>query len=325
MFVVGGLVWYFVYTRNKADKQGILSQYILDRSDEMLATAVSAASTVQPDGGGGYRVMIPLANPRTEKDLITLASTIAKQRGGTVDAVHIVTAPDQTSLQYAADHIENLEEDYHALLDEAKRDTETFGVDVETHTILSHRLFEEIFDAARGHRADFVVMNWEDDTHGSPGRVESALDELTDGLPCDFLVMKDRGFEPERILVPTAGGPDSDLGAEVAKLLWSEYGSRVTLLHVADSHDEGRGVPRSVGRKARPRRRRAPRRNWRCRVSDRAGGDRQFDGDYRGDRTGIVLPTDSWQSGLGRRRRRRVFRTARRTTSGARGSRQTDW
>ena len=238
VFVAGGLVWYLSYARTRADKQGVLSQYVLSRSDEMPAAAVSAASAVRPDGGD-YRVMVPLANPRTETDLVALASAIAKQRGGTVDAVHIVTAPDQTSLQYAADHVEELEEDYHALLDEAKRDAEAFGVDVETHTILSHRLFEEIFDAARDHRADLVVMGWEEETHGAPGRVESALDELTEDLPCDFLVMKDRGFDPEEILVPTAGGPDSDLSAEVAKLLRREYGSRVTLLHVADSADEG--------------------------------------------------------------------------------------
>ena len=238
VFVGGGLVWYLAYARNKADKKGILSQCILDRSDELPAAAVSTASKAQPDGGA-YRVMVPLANPRTETDLITLASAIAKQRGGTVDAVHIVTAPDQTALQYAADHVDELEEDYHEVLDEAKRDAETFGVDVETHTILSHRLFEEIFDAARDHQADLVVMGWEDDQHGSPGRVESAFDDLTEDLPCDFLVMKDRGFEPEEILVPTAGGPDSDLSAEVAKLLQQEYGSRVTLLHVADSREEG--------------------------------------------------------------------------------------
>jgi amino acid transporter len=238
VFVAGGLVWYLAYARTRADKRGVLSRYVLDRSDEMPAAAVSAATTVQPEADG-FRVMVPLANPRTEEDLITLASAIAKQRGGTVDAVHVVTAPDQTSLQYAADHVEELEEDYHALLDEARRDAETFGVDVETHTILSHRLFEEIFDAARDHRADLVVMDWADDAHGSPGRVESALDELTRDLPCDFLVLKDRGFEPEEILVPTAGGPDSDLSAEVAKLLRGTYGSRVTLLHVADSHDEG--------------------------------------------------------------------------------------
>ena len=238
VFVVGGLVWYLVYARGKAEKTGVLSQYILSRSDEMPPAAVAAANTVQPDGGK-YRVMVPLSNPSHEKDLITLASAIAKQRGGTVDAVHIVTAPDQTSLEYAADHVEELEEDYHDILDEAERDAETFGVDVETHTIVSHRAFEEVFDAARDHRADLVVMGWGEGSHGSPGRVESAIDDIATDPSCDFLVLKDRGFDPDRLLVPTAGGPDSDLSAEVARLLQSEYGSEVTLLHVADSRAAG--------------------------------------------------------------------------------------
>jgi nucleotide-binding universal stress UspA family protein len=238
VFVVGGVAWYLVYARGKADKKGVLSQYVLDRSEELPASAVDAATVVQPDGGN-YRVMVPLADPEHEHDLITLASAIAKQRGGTVDAVHIVTAPNQTSIRQAADHLEELEEDYHAVLDDAKRDAETFGVDVETHTIVSHRGFEEIFDAAREHQADLVVMGWGPDAHGSPGRAESAFDDLTDDLPCDFLVMKDRGFEPERILVLTAGGPDSELSADVARLLQAEYGSAVTLLHVADSRSDG--------------------------------------------------------------------------------------
>ena len=238
VFVVGGVVWYLVYGRRKADKKGILSQHILSRAETMPDIAVSAASNVQPDGGD-YRVMVPLANPEHEKDLITLASVIAKQRGGTVDAVHIVTIPDQTSLAYAADRIDELEEDYHAVLDEAERDAETLGVEVRTHTIVSHRSFEEIFNAARTHQADLVVMGWGEDSHGSPGRVESAVNDLAKTLPCDFLVLKDRGFEPERILVPTAGGPDSDLSAKVAKLLRLEYNSQITVLHVADSVEEG--------------------------------------------------------------------------------------
>jgi nucleotide-binding universal stress UspA family protein len=183
--------------------------------------------------------MVPLANPEFEKDLITLASAVAKQRGGTVDAVHIVTVPDQTSLEYAVDHLDEHEADYHAVLDAAKRDAETFGVDIETHTIVSHRSFEEIFGAAKTHDADLVIMGWGTNSHGSPGRVESAIDDLAMDLPCDFLVLKDRGFDPEEILVPTAGGPDSDLSAQIAQLLRQEYGSRVTLLHVADTVPEG--------------------------------------------------------------------------------------
>ncbi len=238
VFVAGGLAWYLLYARGVAEKKGILSQYILNRSEEMPPAAVSAASTVQPDGGA-FRVMVPLANPQTEKDLITLASAIAKQRGGTVDAVHIVTAPDQTPLEHAADHVDELEEEYHAILDDAKHDAETFGVDVETHTIYSHRLFEGIFNAAESHRSALVVLGWEEETHGLSDRVKDTFDGLTDGLPCDCLVLKDRGFDPDEILVPTAGGPDSDLSAEVAKLLQSEYDSHVTLLHVADSKEDG--------------------------------------------------------------------------------------
>jgi len=237
VFVVGGLVWYLAYARSEADKTGILSQYILSRSDELPDAAVQAASTVQPDGGD-YRVMVPLSNPETETDLIAIASAIAKQRGGTVDAVHIVTAPDQTSLEYARDHLNEFEEDYHDVLDSAVEDAGEFGVPVETRTIVSHRLFGEIFDAAEVHDVDLVLVG-RGAARGAPGRVESALDELTRDLPCDVLVLEDRGFDPSSILVPTAGGAGSGLSAEVAGLLRAEYGSAVTLLHVADSTAEG--------------------------------------------------------------------------------------
>jgi amino acid transporter/nucleotide-binding universal stress UspA family protein len=230
-FVLFAAVWYLGYARSRTTKQGVLSEYILSRSEEMPDAAVNAATSVQPDGGQ-YRVMVPLANPGHEKDLITLASAMAKAHGGTVVATHIVQVPDQTALESARQ-----QDDFDAargLLEQARQDAETFGVDVETHTILSHRSFEEIFDAARTYDADLTVMGWGPDAHGSPGRAESAIDELAHSLPCDFLVLKDRGLDASRILVPTAGGPDSDLSAEVAAILREEYGSEIDLLHVAD-------------------------------------------------------------------------------------------
>ncbi|ELZ82144.1 amino acid permease [Haloferax larsenii] len=236
VFVAGGVVWYVVYARNQTEKRGILNQHIISQSP--VDAAVSVATSVQPNGGR-YRVMVPVADPEHEKDLITLASAIAKQHGGIVDAIHIVTVPDQTALAGAAAYADELDETSEQLLDAAREDAETFGVPVETHTIISHRSFEEIFDAARSHQASLVVMEWGDELHGSPGRVESAIDDLAMDLPCDFLVLKDRGFDPEHILVPTAGGPDSDLSAAVASDLRAEYGSQLTLLHVADSLADG--------------------------------------------------------------------------------------
>jgi amino acid transporter/nucleotide-binding universal stress UspA family protein len=235
-FVVFAAVWYLGYARTRATKQGILGQYILSRSEEMPESAVSAATSVQPDGGQ-YRVMVPLANPEHETDLITLASALAKARDGTVVAVHIEQVPDQTALESARERGDFAEA--YELLEAAREDAETFDVPVETHTVLSHRSFEEIFDAARTYDADLTVMGWGPDSHGAPGRAESAVDELASSLPCDFLVLKDRGFDPAEILVPTAGGPDSDLSAAVAATLAEQYGSTVRLLHVTDDEAEG--------------------------------------------------------------------------------------
>jgi nucleotide-binding universal stress UspA family protein len=236
LFVVVAISWYFIYARGETDHQGYLGQYILDRSDEMPDAAVSAASTVQPDSSD-YRVMVPLSNPRTERNLIELGSLLAKAKGGTVVATHIVQVPDQTPLYAGSDHVDRIDAESQKLLDAAREDAETFGAEIETRTILSHRSFEEVFDAARTDEADLVVMGWNPDSPLAAGRVESPLDELTSDLPCDFLVMKDRGFDLSDVLVPTAGGYSSDLSGEVARVL-ADRGSDVSLLHIVDNPTE---------------------------------------------------------------------------------------
>ena len=227
-FVLFAAVWYLVYARSHATKQGVLGQYVQERSDAFPDAAVDAASSVEPEGDDEFRVFVPLSNPRTETDLISIASAMARSRGGTVDAAHVVQVPDQTTLQAGADHVENLSAESERLLERAREDAETFDVDLETHTILSHRAFEEVFDAARRHEADLVVMGWSPD---HPARAESAIDELTQDLPCDFLILRDRGWDPSKVLLPTAGGPDSDLSADLARVLAAEYDSDITLLH----------------------------------------------------------------------------------------------
>ncbi|UWG48631.1 Amino acid transporter [Halanaeroarchaeum sp. HSR-CO] len=234
-FVVFAVLWYFFYARERSKTTGVAST-ALRRLQAGPETTQTAAPT--PDGGT-YRVLVPLAHPDHVDDLMTLGGAIGKANEGTVVAVHIVTVPDQTSLSYAAEHTEKFDLATGDTLDRAEAKADELGVDVETHTIFSHRAFEEVFDAARTHDADTVVMGWGKSEHGSPGRAESAIDELAHDLPADFLVLKDRGLDNSRILVPTAGGPDSDLSAVVARILADEYGSRVSLLHVAEDEETG--------------------------------------------------------------------------------------
>jgi amino acid transporter len=104
-FVAFAVLWYLLYVRSRTVEGGVLADFVLSRSEEFPEGAVSAARSVQPDGGG-FRVMAPLANPEHETDLIEFGGALAKDRGGELVAVHVVTILDQTPLPEAAARIE---------------------------------------------------------------------------------------------------------------------------------------------------------------------------------------------------------------------------
>lgn len=235
-------VRYFLYARRHTTRQGLLGRHILARDDDLPSAGVGAAATVAPDGSGPVEdattTMVALSNPRTERSLVSLSAALANHNRGRVLATHVIQVPDQTSLAAAADQRDRISETSEQLLADARADAERLGVPVETRTILSHEGLAEVFDAARDHGVDRLVMG-HSGAKLAGGRVEGALDELTHDLPCDVLVLDERGFDPSEVLLPTAGGHSSELSAEVARALQETTDARVTVLHVADDAATG--------------------------------------------------------------------------------------
>ena len=240
VFVLGAILWYFGYARPRTTQHGVLSEFIERREEELPEGVVGAANAVAPTGSEGPTIMVPVMNPQTERALITLASILAKHKGGRVLATHIITVPDQTSLQAAARNRDRIDSTSQQLLENAKTEAEGLDVPIETQTILSHRGLDEVFDAARTNDADTVVMGY-GGARFAGGRVEGPLDELTHDLPCDFLVLEGEEFDPARVLVPTKGGRSSELSADVSRALMETVDAEVSLLHVVDSGAEDSG------------------------------------------------------------------------------------
>jgi len=190
-----------------------------------------------------YRILVPVANPRTEAPVVEFACRLASaHEKSTVHAVHIVQTPARSSLGTDGNHGRIVRESARLMADIERRvETEAYDVEFETSTIVSSRSFEEVFDRARRTRPDLVVMGWGDNRLWHAARAERPLDELTNRLPCDFLVVNGRELDTSRVLLPTAGGPDSDLSADVARMLQSTAGSEVSLLHVVDSGERDAG------------------------------------------------------------------------------------
>ncbi|THE66856.1 formate transporter [Salinadaptatus halalkaliphilus] len=186
-----------------------------------------------------YRVLVPISNPRTEAPLVELACRIASEREkGTVHVVHIVQARKELILEAEHGQRDRITAESKRTMADLEATGAEYDVEFETSTIVSPRSFEEIFDRARRTRPNLVVMGWGDDQIWSSARAERPIDELANKLPCDFVIAKDRGLDPSRILLPTAGGPDSTLSAELACTLQASAGADVELLHVVDSADD---------------------------------------------------------------------------------------
>ncbi|MEF8777306.1 MAG: hypothetical protein V5A36_00190 [Natronomonas sp.] len=87
-------------------------------SDAAPGTDLTASGSDETNGSP--TVLVALANPRTESALVTLAGVLAKQRGGTVLAIHVVSVPDQTALEAAVEN-ERIGAESERLLEAARR------------------------------------------------------------------------------------------------------------------------------------------------------------------------------------------------------------
>ncbi|MFC7188056.1 formate/nitrite transporter family protein [Halorubrum yunnanense] len=214
-------------------------EWVLGRAAGRSYVPILDATEATLFANEGYRIMVPITNPRTDVEIVELASRIASDHeDGLVHIVHVVQAPERMSLSAGAGRIADVSEAGMTGLREA---AEGYGVDVSTSTVVSHRSFEEVFKMARRTRPEAVLMGWGEDQLWNAARAERPVDELTNQLPCDFLILNQRELDTSKVLIPTSGGPDSALGAEVASVLSRTAGAEVTLLHVVDGPEEREG------------------------------------------------------------------------------------
>ena len=196
-------------------------------------------TTTDAQDQGDFRVVVPIANPRTESAVLDLACRIASaNENATVHAVHVIQVPEQRRRAYGREQRARIVAESEALLADVREQIGRYDVSCETSTVVSHRSFEEMFDIPRRKNADLTVLEWGDDRLWSAVRTERSLSEMTHRLASDFLVLKDRDLDVSRILVPVARSPHAELGAEIAAGLRTTAGSEVTLLHVVDDPAE---------------------------------------------------------------------------------------
>ncbi|TEU13061.1 MAG: TIGR00341 family protein [Anaerolineales bacterium] len=177
----------------------------------------------------GYRVLVPMANPATAGTLLRLAGVLARQQAGEVLALQVVVVPDQVPLE--AGHLRARAG--RALLERAMAQANEEGFAVQPISRVARSVAQGILDTADEESVNLIVLDWRSDTRSFGPSMGPVIDAVIRGAPCDVTVVKGREWEQvDKILVPTAGGPNSAKAARLAMLLSESYGSQVTALYV---------------------------------------------------------------------------------------------
>jgi glucosyl-3-phosphoglycerate synthase len=199
-----------------------------------------------------YRILLPLANPRTARDLVRIGSGVSDGRPTEITALGIVEVPEGVSLSEGATQARTARRLLQRVLDFGDEE----GVEIRTMVRIGRRAADGVIEAVGEETTDLVIFGW----GGPPSAAAAAKAEAARGgkatapvfsptidavvreSPCDIAVVKQRGVERvESILVPVRGGPHAELAMRLARDLGRRFGAQVAVLHV---------VPKGIGARA---------------------------------------------------------------------------
>jgi nucleotide-binding universal stress UspA family protein len=206
-----------------------------------------------------FRILLPLANPRTARDLVRIGAGVADGRPTEITALGIVEVPEGVSLSEGATQARTARR----LLQRVLAFGDEEEVELRTLVRIGRHASDGVIEAVGEEEADLVIFGW----GGPPTPAQSVradaeaaelelagertrprpvfsptIDAVVRESPCDIAVVKQRGLDKvASILVPVRGGPHAELAMRISRDLAKRFGAKVVVLHV---------VPKGIGERA---------------------------------------------------------------------------
>ncbi|WP_136688370.1 amino acid permease [Halorhabdus amylolytica] len=225
VLIAFGVTWYYLYARDRAPSQSLVGD------------AIAPAPTTAADGDGVYRVVVSIANPETERDLLRKAAASAHAHDGDAEivAVNVIEVPDQTSLAQDLTFEEERVDRQQELL-EAARDVATdLDVGLRTRAIVGRDAASAVLNVVEEENADQVLLGWTGKRSRRDHVLGSTIDPVVSRATCDVTLVK-RGAaadSDEEVMVLAGEGPHAPVAAQrAAEYVDATDGASLTLLNV---------------------------------------------------------------------------------------------
>jgi len=237
-----GIAWYLAYARTRAVKPSLVGEAI-------------AAEGRRVPPSGRYRVVIPVANPNTERLLLRLGAAIASGhavstgREAELVAVSVIEVPQQTSLQQGIEHEEERVRRQQKLLENARDTATDLGVGVRTRAIVGRSVGDAVLDVVEEEQASHVVLGWTGQRKRYQHILGTNIDPIVEETSCELTLVKKGTEKIGRVVGLVGTGPHTQLAARrAAEFARSDPNTTLTLLNVQRPSKNGEYEPKEEGK-----------------------------------------------------------------------------
>ena len=208
-----------------------------------------------------YRILVPVANPSTQKGLLKLAIALAQPAAGmgghdlqsaAVHPLSLIELNQDYAFQSTPAEADRIIHERHSKLSELIDSLELPDARKFVHPIIriTKDVARETAQIAEIDRADLILVGWHRPTFAS-NRLGGRVGQILSSAKVDVAIFVDRGRERlNNLLVPYAANIHDDLGLELAlRLLVNSEERRLTVLRVAvDGDADGNELSYEFGR-----------------------------------------------------------------------------
>lgn len=221
-----------------------ISEFSSDDSE--LENSASVANSEETDKKllPTYRILVPVANPSTQKGLLQLAVALAQSagRGGSdlqsaaVHPLSLIELTEDYAFESTPAEADRIIQERHWKLGELIESLQPPEARHLVHPIVrvTKDVARETAQIAEIDRADLILVGWHRPTFSS-NRLGGRVGQILSTAKVDVAIFVDRGRERlNNLLVPYAANIHDDLGLELAlRLLVNSEQRRLTVLRVA--------------------------------------------------------------------------------------------
>jgi len=176
------------------------------------------------------RLLVPVANPNTARDLIRLADRLADPEEGHIVALLVVPAGSESD----EETIEAIEQ---IVAEEAEA-----GVPVELIIDMAASVARGILDTAREHGIELMVLGFQARERGKAD-LGPIVESVAQTSPCDLIVFRNPSGTPiklediEHVIMPVDGSDKAKVAARLGVVLAEEYDAQPIAVYVQDKQD----------------------------------------------------------------------------------------